>query len=143
MGALILDSGMDVGGWTPGNMVSGIRPPSPMRPRCACAVLAAAIRVRASRMRFIVVIMRLMAVMACWVIGIWARQRRRQASPFGRIPGSHDVDNSTTSRDPMSGFSTAIVGLLEIRSWLAMISDGRVAVDGSRRFVCAESHDLV
>jgi hypothetical protein len=64
MGALILGSGMEVGGWAPGNMVSGIRPPSPMRPRCACAALAAAIRVRARTVSLIVVMVYLMGVMA-------------------------------------------------------------------------------
>ena len=112
-GVLILGSGMDVGGWAPGNMVSGIRPPSAMWPRCACAALAIAIRARARTVRFSVVMMRLMAVMARWVIGMWVEQRRRQASPFGRIPGSHDIEDSTTSRDSMSGFSTPLSGSLK------------------------------
>jgi hypothetical protein len=67
-------------------MVSGIRPPSPMWPRCACAAPAAAIRVRARRVRFIVVMVGLMAVMACWMIAIWAQQRHQQVSPSAAAP---------------------------------------------------------
>src|SRR3954447_20015617 len=84
---------MDVGGWAPGNMVSGIRPPSPIWPRCACAVPAAAIRARARSVRFTVFMVCLMVVMACGITGMWDQRRRQQGPPCGRILRSHDIRN--------------------------------------------------